>query len=82
MENSTHKGSEMKNVQETWDQNEKLRNEGNVSAVGSDATSTEPATEIDQVVKQEASEYDHDKKEDRLLSGERATLNDDTTEGA
>ena len=77
MENSTHKGSEMKNVQETWEQNEKLRAEGLDTGSSTNNDNTAPTNEIEQIVKQEASEYDNDRKENKLLGGERATLNDD-----
>lgn len=77
MESNDHKGSELNNVRETWDQNEKLRASGNLSGAGEDALDENaPLTELDQIVKQEASVYDNDNKEDRLLGGERATVND------
>jgi hypothetical protein len=77
MENKSHKGTELNNVQETWDQNE--RNLQNGNPIGS-ATPTEemtPKNELDKLIQQEASEYDNTNKEDRLLDGERATVNDD-----
>lgn len=75
MANTTHKGSEFNNISETWDQNEKRRNSG--SAPANDAfDETAPAAGLEQVIKQEAAEYDTENKEDQLLSGDRATLND------
>ncbi|WP_207496906.1 hypothetical protein [Aridibaculum aurantiacum] len=74
--NNEHKGSEFKNVQETWDQNE--QNDANKEA-SADAPAT-PATNDDalqQTIKNEATEYDQADKEERLLGGERATVNDD-----
>ena len=78
MESSTHKGSELNNVSETWDKNERLREKGNVAGTGGD-TSGElgPENELEQLIKQEASEYDNENKENRILGGDRATVNDE-----
>jgi hypothetical protein len=78
MAKSTHKGSELNNVQETWEQNERAR------AAGKDMVpASEPAgdSELEKVIHEEAAEYDNDKKEDRLLGGDRATVNDDDGAG-
>lgn len=77
MESGEHKGTELNNVKETWDQNEKnLQNDPSGST-----TPTPPeipaTTELEQIIKDEAREYDNDNKEDRTLGGERATVNDD-----
>lgn len=78
METNNHNGSEFRNVTETWDQNEKQRASGNTGgAEGSAADDAAPATELEQIIKQEASEYDNDNKEDRILGGDRATVNDE-----
>jgi hypothetical protein len=73
MENTPHKGTELNNVKETWDQNE--RNAENTSGSDESQTST-PSNELEQKVKEEATEYDNSNKEDRLLDGDRATVND------
>ncbi len=78
MENNTHKGTELNNVRETWDQNERRR--ANESAAGTEGNTPDNAgaeNDLEQLIKQEASEYDHVNKENRLLSGDRATVNDD-----
>ncbi|MDB5250427.1 MAG: hypothetical protein JWQ40_4821 [Segetibacter sp.] len=82
MENSIHKGTEFKNVIETWDQNEKKKEEGSLAGTEGNTTDEAPAVnELDQLIKQEATEYDNENKENRILSGERATINDDGREG-
>lgn len=70
MAKSIHKGTELNNVRETWEQNERER------AGGDDAISN-VSDDLDEVIKEEAAEYDNDNKENRLLSGDRATINDD-----
>lgn len=74
MAKGIHKGTELNNVQETWNENERRRAQG--EDVGRQAGVGE---DLKQVIKKEASEYDRDNKEDRLLGGDRATLNDDNT---
>lgn len=79
MAKNIHKGNELSNISETWDQNERNKVSGNAPG-GAGSTENTAATgneDLDQVIKEEASEYDHAKKEDRLMGGERATLNDD-----
>ena len=77
MTNETpHKGSEFNNVSETWDQNEKRRNSGNAPNNDNAADETAPAGGLEQVIRQEATEYDRENPEDRILSGDRATTND------
>lgn len=77
MEENNHKGTELNNVKETWDQNERERTNSNNA--GSDAVTAETAllTELDQIIRQEANEYDNTNKEDRILGGDRATVSDD-----
>ncbi len=78
METNNHKGSEFKNVTETWDQNERQRASGNTGPTeGNTTDEAPPATELEQIIRQEASEYDNDNKENRVLGGDRATVNDD-----
>jgi hypothetical protein len=78
MANNTHKGSEFNNVSETWDQNERKRNNGNGPADDNAANETAPAGGLEQVIRREATEYDTESAEDRLLGGNRATFNDAT----
>ena len=73
-----HKGTELNNVNETWNQNERLR--ANSNASGTENTTGSPANESEELkkaIKEEAAEYDRANKEDRLLDGERATVKDD-----
>ena len=78
MESSNHKGSEYKNIVDTWDENERKSENANASGSESNAPG-EPAAgnDLEQLIKQEASEYDNVNKEDRILGGDRATINDD-----
>ena len=77
MEPINHHGSELDNVQETWNQNEKLRaNEETNKIDDNTLEDAAPATELDKLIKEEANEYDNDNKEDRLLGGDRASVND------
>lgn len=70
MAKNIHKGTELNNVKETWDQNERKR---------SNAGTSSPTTSenLEQEIKEEASEYENVNKEERLLSGDRASVNDD-----
>lgn len=78
MESNTHKGSELNNVRETWDQNERLRGKENTSGSdGSTSANEGPENELEQLIKQEAKEYDNENKENRILGGDRATVNDE-----
>jgi hypothetical protein len=78
MAKNIHKGSEFNNVNETWNQNEKNRVRGN--AADRDETSMGSGSEADdlnQKIKEEAAEYDQVNKEERILGGDRASLNDE-----
>jgi hypothetical protein len=77
MENGIHKGTELNNVKETWDQNEKNKENENTWKTEAENTKAEPVSELEKVIKQEADEYDSENKENQLLTGERATINDD-----
>lgn len=78
MENNTNKGSELNNVSETWDKNERLREKENLAGTEGNTTGEEaPQSELEQLIKQEASEYDNENKENRILGGDRATVNDE-----
>jgi hypothetical protein len=77
MEPNNHNGTELNNVQETWNQNERLRaNEETGETNNNTAEDAAPETELDRIVKEEASEYDNENKENRLLGGDRASVND------
>ena len=68
MAKNYHKGTELNNVRETWNRNEREHvKTGNPSS----------SENLERMIEDEASEYDHANKEERLLTGERATLNDD-----
>ncbi|MBO9682790.1 MAG: hypothetical protein J7502_09030 [Flavisolibacter sp.] len=69
MPKNIHKGTELNNVRETWEQNEKE----NVNT-GSSATTGE---NLERIIEEEASEYENANKEERLLDGDRASVNDD-----
>jgi hypothetical protein len=86
MNNGPHKGTELNNVKETWDENEKRA--GNSSdttgnkELGDEKENTSQPEGIDDLVKAEAREYDEENSEDRLMTGERATINDEPGPGA
>jgi hypothetical protein len=71
---NNHNGTELNNVKEIWDQNEKERAKGGeADNIQENATL---ATELDRIIQHEASEYDNENKENRLLGGDRASVND------
>ena len=72
MSKSIHKGTELNNVRETWEQNEKQQ-----SKISSPASNNES---LENKIQEEAKEYDDAHKEDRLLGGERASVNDDSSQ--
>ena len=74
MENE-HKGSEYKNIIETWEENEKKR--GSLNSTGNATPDEEPKNDLERLIKEEATEYDNENKENRVLSGDRATINDE-----
>jgi midasin (ATPase involved in ribosome maturation) len=80
MENTSHKGTEFNNVQETWNQNERNLQNGTGAGSGSVADETAPKNELEELIRQEATEYDNANKEDRILDGDRATVNDEDTD--
>lgn len=69
MSTNIHRGTELNNVKETWRQNEKERLNANHSSPGGET--------LDRTIKKEASEYDRADKEERLLGGDRASVNDE-----
>lgn len=77
MAKQIHKGSELINVSETWEENERKRQEGSLPAREEPVSADTGNTELDRVVREEAAAYDQENKEDKLLGGDRATVNDD-----
>lgn len=75
MAKGIHKGTELANVKETWNENEKRGADESNAVTNDDATSV--SNDLQQTIEEEASEYDEANKEDRLLSGERATIDDE-----
>lgn len=75
MAKGIHKGTEFNNVNETWNQNEQNRAGGN--APGQQQNVTTNRDNLDQTIKEEAAEYDQADKEERLLGGDRASINDE-----
>ena len=73
-----HKGTELNNVKETWDQNERNRESGNAPGTERGAGTD---NDLQRVIQEEAAEYDNANKEERILGGERATVRDDDTGG-
>jgi hypothetical protein len=80
MEENNHKGSEFKNIIETWDQNEKDLQNSDAGTENKIPAETAPTTELERLIKQEAAEYDNTNKEERILGGEKATVNDEESE--
>ncbi len=83
MAKSIHRGSELNNISETWDENERKRESG--TAPGRESTASNVASEgndLEQVIKEEAAEYDNANKENRVLGGDRASVNDDSSGNA
>jgi len=75
MTNYEHNGTELNNVKETWDRNERERasRSGDTPNRQED---TAPVTKLEQIIQQEAAEYDNENKEEQLLGGDRASVND------
>lgn len=74
---AVHKGNELNNIQETWNQNERMREHGEAPGTGGtsdDATGV--GSDLQRAIKEEAAEYDNANKEERLLDGERATVSE------
>ena len=70
---------ELNNVNETWDRNEQLRSNENTPGNPSPGVST-VSNDLERTIREEAAEYDSANKEDRLLDGDRATVNDSPAE--
>jgi hypothetical protein len=74
MAENTHKGTELNNVKETWQQNER-------EAAANGGRTDEPAlpdNDLQRVIKEEAAEYENANSADNVLPGERATVSDDS----
>jgi rubrerythrin len=71
MSKSIHKGSEFNNIKETWKENEKEQEQ-----VSTNTPSTTDEN-LERVIEEESSEYDNANKEERLLGGDRASVNDE-----
>ena len=65
-----HKGTELNNVRETWEKNER-------EYVNTNAAATTDEN-LQRVIEEESSEYENTKSEDKLLSGDRASIDDDS----
>lgn len=72
-----NRGSELNNVNETWNRNERLRQRGE-AAPGDNAPagSSGVSDDLTRTIKREAAEYDNADKDDRLLDGDRASVSD------
>lgn len=72
-----NKGTDLNNVNETWQRNEQLRQNGEASPQeNAPAGSTGVPDDLTRTIKREAAEYDNADKEDRLLDGNRASVSD------
>jgi hypothetical protein len=72
------KGSEFNNIGETWDKNERNRESGRTPRrEDADNRGTTISNDLDQTIKEEAEEYDHENKENKVMGGERASVNDE-----
>lgn len=69
MSKSIHKGTELNNVKETWEQNEKQQINTNAPVTTDE--------NLEEIIEEESSEYDNANKEERLLTGDRASVNDE-----
>jgi hypothetical protein len=80
MAKGIRKGTELNNIRETWDQNE--RNLQDDKSSGSEDTGTSAATgneDLNQIIKEEAKQYDNENKLHNTLDGERASISDDVS---
>lgn len=68
-----HKGRELNNVKETWEQNERNPDRG----VQPEPVRNTAADDIQETIQREAADYDRMAPDENLLGGERATVNDD-----
>ncbi|MBA2328869.1 MAG: hypothetical protein M3413_05910 [Bacteroidota bacterium] len=71
------KGTGLNNVSETWDENERKRISGDSGSEDLTRYNTSEENDLEQVIHKEAAEYDNENKENRILGGERASVNDE-----
>jgi hypothetical protein len=69
MSKSIHKGTELNNIKETWDRNERERLNANAPSTTNE--------DLEREIENEASEYENANKEERLLTGDRASVDDE-----
>jgi hypothetical protein len=69
---NNHRGSELNNVKETWDQNERNPDRG----VQPEPVRYTSADDLQDTIQREASDYDRASKDNLLLGGDRASVND------
>lgn len=74
MPTNIHKGTELNNVRETWEKNEREHMNANAPSSKDE--------KLQKVIEEEATEYDDANKEERLLSGDRASLDDEDASGS
>ena len=71
-----HKGNELSNVRETWQQNEQNRQNENAPQRIQPGNSSQLDEGLQKDIQEGAAEYDRADKDDRLLDGDRASVND------
>ncbi|HEY1021021.1 MAG TPA: hypothetical protein VGE06_01855 [Flavisolibacter sp.] len=71
-----HKGTELNNVRETWQQNEQNRQNENAPQRINTGNSSHLDEDLQKDIQEGAAEYDRADKDDRLLGGDRASVND------
>ena len=73
MPKNIRKGTELNNVRETWERNEK-EDQNTGAPINTDQS-------LDRIIEEEAAEYDRANKDERLLDGDRASMNDESGSG-
>jgi hypothetical protein len=68
----------LNNIKETWEQNEKELQNQEPARLEQELPATVPSDDFEQLVKKEADEYDHTDSEEKLLTGGRASMNDES----
>lgn len=74
------KGPGLSNISRTWDENERALQNGQGAAPGEPLPAATGNENLDEVIRKEATEYDHTNMEDRLLDVDRASQKDAGTE--
>lgn len=72
MSKAIHKGTELNNVKETWEKNEQSKPQGGEEAVA--------GNDLQRTIRKEAKEYDEANKDERILGGDRASVDDNKEE--